>query len=131
MDGEEALCWWHRNVARAQYAIQGWRRARIYPDFIFAMRANPDGSGSKRLVVLEMKGDHLAGNLDTTYKQAVLSLMTESFRLEHVHRVGELELVIDERTTVECDLVLMSDWKTRLPNEYFSLATNPSQAADS
>ena len=33
LDGEEALTWWHRNVARTQYGIQGWRRGKIYPDF--------------------------------------------------------------------------------------------------
>jgi hypothetical protein len=31
--------------------------------------------------------------------------------LEHVSRVGELELLSDDGTTVECDLVLMSEWK--------------------
>lgn len=123
MDGEKALCWWHRNVARAQYSIQGWRRARIYPDFIFAMQPNAEnGTARKRLVVLEMKGDQLAGNLDTTYKQTLLRLMSDAFAIERVTRVGELELVIEDGTTVDCDLVLMSDWKTRLPNEYFSAA---------
>lgn len=29
--------------------------------------------------------------------------------------LGELELVVEDGTTVECDLVLMPDWKTRLP----------------
>ena len=120
MDGEKALCWWHRNVARAQYSIQGWRRERIYPDFIFAMRRAAGQKVGNRLVVLEMKGDHLAGNLDTTYKQAVLHLMSESFSFEHVARVGELELLVDDGTMVECDLVLMSEWKTLLPSRYFS-----------
>ena len=31
LDGEEALTWWHRNVARAQYGIQAGRRARSIP----------------------------------------------------------------------------------------------------
>jgi type III restriction enzyme len=121
MDGEKALGWWHRNVARAQYSIQGWRREKIYPDFIFAMQRDPIGRGGNRLIVMEMKGDYLAGNLDTTYKQALLRLMSESYSFEHVSRVGELELLTDDGTTVECDLVLMSEWKTRLPNEYFSI----------
>ena len=121
MDGEKALRWWHRNVARAQFSIQGWRREKIYPDFIFAMRHDPTSRGGNRLIVLEMKGDYLAGNLDTRYKQALLGLMSDSFAFEHVSRLGELELLADDGTTVECDLVLMSEWKTRLPNEYFTL----------
>ena len=36
LDGEAAVKWWHRNVAKANYGLQGWKRGRIYPDFIFA-----------------------------------------------------------------------------------------------
>ena len=31
LDGEKALTWWHRNVARTQYGIQGWKKARSIP----------------------------------------------------------------------------------------------------
>lgn len=115
LDGEAALTWWHRNVARRQYAIQGWRRGRIYPDFIFALQR---GEGMERLVVLEMKGPQLAGNLDTEYKQAVLQLLSDHYAIEHAPHVGGLELVVPDGTTVQCDLVLMQDWKVRLPNEF-------------
>ena len=54
LDGEAAVTWWHRNVARTQYGIQGWKKRRIYPDFIFAVRSDSAGSG---IVVLETKGD--------------------------------------------------------------------------
>jgi type III restriction enzyme len=115
LDGEAALTWWHRNVARRQYAVQGWRRSRIYPDFIFALQR---GAGAERLVVLEMKGPQLAGNLDTEYKQAVLQLLSDHYAIEHAPHVGGLELVVSDGTTVQCDLVLMQDWKVRLPNEF-------------
>ena len=72
LDGEQALSWWHRNVARRQYGIQGWMRGRIYPDSIFAVRVN--GAGG-RIVVLETKGDQL-DNLDTDYKREVLSFLS-------------------------------------------------------
>ncbi|MDE0444652.1 MAG: hypothetical protein OXL38_21420 [Gammaproteobacteria bacterium] len=44
LDVEQALSWWHRNVARAQYGIQGWQGRRIYPDFVFATASegNPE-----------------------------------------------------------------------------------------
>lgn len=112
LDAEETLAWWHRNVARSHYAISGWRREKVYPDFIFAVQ---HGEANKKLVVLEMKGQHLAGNDDTEYKKAVLRLMTESFAIELVERVGELELVETNGTAMVCDLVLMPEWKTQLP----------------
>jgi type III restriction enzyme len=114
LDGENALKWWHRNVARSHYSIQGWRKDKVYPDFIFA--AQPDGEANK-LVVLEMKGKHLAGNDDTEYKKSVLQLMSSAFSVEHVERVGELELVVEDGTALECDLVLMPEWKINLPKK--------------
>lgn len=84
----------------------------MYPDFIFAVQ---QGDVANRVVVLEMKGKDLAGNDDTDYKKAVLNLMTSAYAVEQVGREGELELVVEDGTSVECDLVLMPDWKTNLP----------------
>ena len=111
LDGEETLTWWHRNVARIQYGIQGWKRGKIYPDFIFAVRR--EGAAS-RIAVLETKGDHL-DNLDTAYKREVLSFLSSSFAWEDCTPAGELELVTDQGHTVQCALILMSEWKTKLP----------------
>ena len=117
LDGEAALTWWHRNVARQQYAVQGWRRGKIYPDFIFALQ---HGKDAERLVVLEMKGEHLAGKdgNDTEYKKAVLQLVSSHYAIEHASPLGGLELIVPDGTTVQCDLVLMQDWKVRLANEF-------------
>ncbi|NTV17573.1 MAG: DEAD/DEAH box helicase family protein [Chlorobiaceae bacterium] len=112
LDGEHALNWWHRNVARAHYSVQGWRREKVYPDFIFAMNHSETDN---RVVVLEMKGKHLAGNEDTEYKKAVLKLMSEAFVEDKMSHVGELDLIGENGTRVECDLVLIPEWKTRLP----------------
>jgi type III restriction enzyme len=75
LDGEKALTWWHRNVARTQYGLQGWRKAKIYPDFIFAVQSE---GAAKRITVLETKGDQL-DNLDTAYKREVLSFLSDNF----------------------------------------------------
>lgn len=112
LDADRALTWWHRNVARSHYALQGWQREKIYPDFIFAVQ---HGELDRKLVVLEMKGIHLSGNPDTVYKQAVLQLMIEAFSVEKVPRVGELELVVENGTSLACELGLMTEWKTKLP----------------
>ena len=113
LDANAAVAWWHRNVARpGQYALQGWRRNRVYPDFLFAM---VEHNGKKDLVALETKGDQLAGNLDTAYKQAVLDAVTDAYRHEQVQQAGELVIIVDEQTSVRCRLVLMSEWKTAIP----------------
>ncbi len=112
LDGEETLTWWHRNVARTQYGIQGWRKGKIYPDFLFAVR--PDGAAG-RIVVIETKGDHL-DNLDTAYKREVLSFLSSSFAWDDCTPAGELELVVNDGVTVQCALILMSEWKTKLPD---------------
>ena len=112
LDATATVEWWHRNVARTQYGLQGWKRSRIYPDFIFA--ATEDG-GKRRIVVLETKGDQLAANLDTTYKADLLSLLSEHFDWNTTVPAGELQLVTADGATVECDLVLMSDIPTKLP----------------
>ena len=112
LDGEAAVTWWHRNVARTQYGIQGWRKQKIYPDFIFAVRE--DGAASW-IVVLETKGDHL-DNLDTAYKRAVLEFLSNTFAWDDSIPAGQLELVADDGQTVECALILMSEWKVKLPH---------------
>jgi len=54
--------------------VQGWRREKVWPDF-----------------------------------------MTTAFAEEPRQRIDELELVHAGSPTVECDLVLFPEWKTRLP----------------
>lgn len=110
LDGERTLTWWHRNVARAQYGIQGWKKAKIYPDFIFAVQREGE---AKRITVLETKGDQL-DNLDTAYKREVLAFLSEHFQWDKATPVGELELV-NNGETVEGALILMSEWKAKLP----------------
>ncbi|MEJ2031103.1 MAG: type III restriction endonuclease subunit R, partial [Maritimibacter sp.] len=106
LDGDGTVKWWHRNVAKASYGmgLQGWKRGRIYPDFIFATGGKADAG---RIVVLETKGDHLQ-NPDTDYKRDVLDFLTQNFSWDTAVPAGQLQL---ESTgeTVECALVLMQD----------------------
>lgn len=111
LDGDAALKWWHRNVARSQYSVQGWRKAKIYPDFIFAVERQ---DGSSRITMLETKGDQL-DNLDTAYKRDVLDVMSKSFAWDQTLPAGTLALVQTGGETVEGTLILVSDWKTKLP----------------
>lgn len=111
LDKDKALTWWHRNVARWQYALQGWQREKIYPDFIFAVQK---GDGCSRIAVLETKGDHL-DNANTEYKRQVMHLMTREFEWDRTVPAGELALVADGNQEVVCEMVLMSEWPTKLP----------------
>ena len=62
--------WWCRNlVGQGNFAIQAYRRQKIWPDFIVQ-----DGGQHKphhRVIVIETKGEQLEGNLDTLYKRDV------------------------------------------------------------
>ncbi|WP_372826256.1 DEAD/DEAH box helicase family protein [Polaromonas sp.] len=118
LDSQAALKWWHRNVARAQYGLQGWKRNKVYPDFVFA---RVGGDGQQKLVILETKGLHLAGSLDTDYKQLLLQRLTDAFADESLMPAGGLELV-GEAQSVVCDLVFEGDWKGTLNARQFQAA---------
>ncbi len=75
LDEQEKLLWWYRNMSRQDYHIQGWKRNKIYPDFIATdKKADKDDYGT--VYVLETKGIHLR-NEDTKYKQDVFALCNE------------------------------------------------------
>lgn len=78
LDGVKALQWWHRIAVRQQYEyyLRGWRRERIYPDFI-AMSKEP--YDKRQFLLFETKGEHLRGNPDTEYKQRVLQALENAF----------------------------------------------------
>ena len=118
LDGQAALRWWHRNVAKSQYGLQGWKRNKVYPDFVFARLTN---DGQQKLVVLETKGLHLAGNNDTDYKQKLLARLSQVFADESTSPVGGLELVGPAQSVV-CDLVFDGDWRGTLNARQFDTA---------
>ena len=83
LDKQGKILWWFRNrVGRQWYAIQGWQHYQIRPDFVAAKKA--DGGKLEIIYVLESKGEHLAGNADTVYKQKVLDVMTAQTRQDTV-----------------------------------------------
>ena len=78
LDEQKALQWWHRIAVRqyGEYYLQGWRRERIWPDFV-AMGGETDGKPS--VLVFETQGEHLAGNEDSEYKERVFAALEETF----------------------------------------------------
>ncbi len=75
LEESKAIHWWHKIAARQGYYLQGWRRQRVYPDFV----ACREGDG--KLLILETKGVHLKGNEDTTYKAKLFEALEKTYRL--------------------------------------------------
>ncbi|HEY5721456.1 MAG TPA: DEAD/DEAH box helicase family protein [Allosphingosinicella sp.] len=112
LDRDDAVRWWHRNGATAgrDYAVRGWRRGNVYPDFLFATLRDGD---RERIIVIETKGEQLAGNHDTEYKRALLERLNNAYTVPPV-RSHVLELggeVFDFSAAV----VLFSEIDSRLP----------------
>jgi len=76
LDEQEKFLWWYRNMSRQDYHIQGWKRNRIFPDFIAANKKKDEDEYDK-VYVLETKGIHLKDNADTTYKKDVFALCND------------------------------------------------------
>ncbi len=109
LEEQERLYFWYRNQVKSDYSIQGWRRQRIYPDFIFA---TGDGkiNDSDRIYVAETKGQHLVGNQDSEYKESLLNLCTELAREKNNDELG---LVFKNRE-VSFEFIGEDEWKQRL-----------------
>jgi len=79
LDAHPQVLWWYRNLVGSEnFAIQGYRRNRIYPDFVVQ-----EGENAKPIayvVVLESKGKHLKGNEDTNYKRSVAAFFEKAGR---------------------------------------------------
>ena len=118
LDSREALSWWHRNVAKTQYGLQGWKRHKVYPDFVFAYVTE---AGQTRTVLLETKGLHMKGSEDTGYKQTLLERLSSLFVDKRHEKAGELALVGADQGELTCDLLFdESAWRNTLESHYFS-----------
>lgn len=111
LDSDHAVRWWHRNGAtRGSYAVRGWRRGNVYPDFLFA--ALRDG-GRDRIVVIETKGEQLAGNHDTEYKRALLDRLSAAYRSGSA-KAGQLPLAM-QGFDFSGAVLLFGEIEARLP----------------
>jgi len=107
---EKLLLFWYRNRAKRDYAVQGWKRGRIFADFIFAAKAEGSEAEFDRVFVVETKGLHLRGNADTHYKRSVFSLCTE-----RAQRKEWAECVPAMRgTLMTFEVVDEEEWEKRL-----------------
>ncbi len=70
LDTSPQVLWWYRNLVGADhFSIQGYKRPRIYPDFVVQEGKEKEPIAS--VLVVESKGQHLQGNPDTQYKRSI------------------------------------------------------------
>jgi type III restriction enzyme len=106
LDGSDAIAWWWRLTSRGAWGLQGWRRHKIYPDFL--MRLSGDGT---RLLVLETKGKHLE-NDDTRFKQDLMTALGNAYARPSR---GEVELFDESPEAVRFRMLMQEvNWKTEL-----------------
>ncbi len=92
--------------------MQGWKRGRIYADFIATLRPNePDTEDAfHRVFVIETKGLHLKQSEDTTYKRSVFDICSE-----HAKKKDWAEFVPAMKgTAMRYEVVDQEEWERRL-----------------
>ena len=112
LDQQERLFFWYRNRPRKDYFVQGWKRGRIYADFIATLRADePDtGDAFHRVFVIETKGVHLQQSADTAYKRSVFDICSE-----HARKADWAEFVpAMSQVGMRFEIVDEEEWERRL-----------------
>ena len=112
LDQQERLFFWYRNRPRKDYFVQGWKRGRIYADFIATLRPDePDlGDAFHQVFVIETKGLHLKQAADTAYKRSVFDICSE-----HARKADWAEFVpAMSQIGMRFEIVDEEEWERRL-----------------
>jgi type III restriction enzyme len=89
LDRHSKVLWWYRNlVGRTEFAIQGYRRNPMYPDFI-VQKGDDVSRPIPEVVVVESKGKQLKGNEETNYKRDMARIFQEVGRRVTWQELGE------------------------------------------
>jgi type III restriction enzyme len=109
LDKQEKLLWWYRNMSKQDYHIQGWKKNKIYPDFIASEINTVSEQDYGNVYVLETKGLHLK-NEDTAYKQDVFELCNQ---LGTKLPWRELDLDFPDKK-VNFQVIFEDEWKNKI-----------------
>ncbi|ACV60083.1 DEAD/DEAH box helicase [Alicyclobacillus acidocaldarius] len=116
LDRQEKLLFWFRNLQRRPYFyVQGWRKNKIWADFIATKKSAQRKGDFDTVYVLETKGLHLKDSQDTDYKRRVFELCNELARRTTWDQIG---LQFPERI-VRFQVVDQDEWETVI-NSLFS-----------
>ena len=115
LDKQDKLLWWYRNLSRQDYYVQGWKKYKIYPDFIFANIDEKKQNDYEKVHIIETKGIHLEKNKDTIYKESVFKLCN---KLGEQKDWRELELEFGKK--IEFQIIFGDEWEKRI-NKIFEI----------
>jgi type III restriction enzyme len=115
LDEQEKLLWWYRNLSRQDYYVQGWKKHKIYPDFIFADTDEKKQEDYNKIYIVETKGLHLK-NEDTDYKKNIFDFCN---RLGQQKDWRELNLEFAEKK-IEFQVIFEYEWKVKI-NKIFGV----------
>lgn len=111
VNNKVAVEWWHRLAVKGtEYAIQGWKRERVYPDFLVKLEKDKDGSA--KFYFIESKGETYEGNKDTGYKQKLFDILNESLSGDSKPK-GKLTLIAS-KDEISFHMVFENDWQNPL-----------------
>lgn len=108
LDKQEKLLWWYRNISRQDYFLQGWKKNRVYPDFIFSEIDSNVQDDYSKVFVVETKGIHLK-NEDTDYKKNIFEFCN---KLGIQKNWTELNTEFDQK--IEFQVIFEDEWKAKI-----------------
>ena len=106
LDKQDAIQWWHRIAVKQGYFLQGWRRDRVFPDFIACLQRNE--TGPQRLCLFETKGQHLEGNSDTAYKQKLIETLETAY--QNATQYGTMNITAPDNKTMSFRMLFEESW---------------------
>lgn len=112
LEEQEKMFFWYRNISRQDYSIQGWKKSKIYPDFIFTLNHGKSAKAPSKIFVMESKGIHLK-NEDTAYKQSVFGICNDKAK---TLEVGSLGLKLKDKS-ICYEVVFGDEWQKKI-NEF-------------
>jgi type III restriction enzyme len=110
LDEQQKLLWWYRNLARQDYFIQGWKKNKIYPDFIFTDMSPSNVNDYDSIYVIETKGLHLKGSEDTAYKTTIFDFCNS---LGKQRDWRELNLEFKDKR-IAFHVIYEDEWRNRI-----------------
>jgi len=109
LESQDKLLFWYRNRVKKDYGLQGWKKMKIYPDFIFTKKDSKDKNDCQIVYAVETKGLHLK-NEDTDYKKSLLDLCN---KLANNMDQYDMKLVVNQKL-MKFEVVFDDEWRKRI-----------------
>ena len=110
LEDHEKMFFWYRNRSKRDYAVQGWRSHKVYPDFIFTSTNKAKREDFDTVYVVETKGKHLLGSDDTEYKKKLFDICN---RRAVSRSWSELGLDMQEKS-IRFEVLPSDEWEQQL-----------------